>query len=330
SLCSCPQGLKLDVDNRTCIDKDECALPWSCSQKCVNAEKRYYCLCADGYSPQADKSCRANTATDSAPFILYSNRVSIRKIQMRGKGGRVRYSEIIRGLRNAIGVDFDWQERRMYWTDVLTDKIQRAKFDGSQIETVISGGLISAEGIAVDWVGRNLYWLDMRADKIEVSKLNGTQRSVLINTDIDSPRAIQVDPTEGYIFWTDWGSRPRIEKAFMDGTNRTVIVNTKLVWPNGMTLDYPTKRIYWVDAKLHHLEFCDYDGKNRYPVLTGTSKLQHPFSSSLFEDQIYWTDWVGHAIRYTYKYPGGEIVELHNSSSRLMDLHVVHPVKQPK
>ena len=65
---------------------------------------------------------------------------------MRGKGGRVRYSEIIRGLRNAIGVDFDWQERRMYWTDVLTDKIQRAKFDGSQIETVISGGLISAEG----------------------------------------------------------------------------------------------------------------------------------------------------------------------------------------
>ena len=59
----------------------------------------------------------------------------------------MRYSEIIRGLRNAIGVDFDWQEQRMYWTDVLTDKIQRAKFDGSQIETVISGGLISAEGI---------------------------------------------------------------------------------------------------------------------------------------------------------------------------------------
>ena len=58
----------------------------------------------------------------------------------------MRYSEIISGLRNAIGVDFDWQEQRIYWTDVLTDKIQRAKFDGSEIETVITGGLISAEG----------------------------------------------------------------------------------------------------------------------------------------------------------------------------------------
>ncbi len=39
---------------------------------------------------------------------------------------------------------------------------------------------------------------------------------------------------------------------------------------------------------------------------------------------------MGNAIRYTYKYPGGEIVQLHNSSSRLMDLHIVHPAKQPK
>ena len=87
------------------------------------------------------------TVNDNVPFILYSNRVSIRKLQIRGNAGRARYSEIVRGLRNAIGVDFDWQEQRIYWTDVLTDKIQRAKFDGSQIETVVSGGLISAEGL---------------------------------------------------------------------------------------------------------------------------------------------------------------------------------------
>ena len=85
-----------------------------------------------------------------------------------------------------------------------------------------------------------------------------------------------------------------------------------------------------MDAKIHHLEFCDYNGNNRYPVLTGTSRLQHPFSSSLFEDTIYWTDWVGNAIRYTHKYPGGDIFQLHNGSSRLMDVHVVHPVKQPE
>jgi integrin beta 2 len=89
---------------------------------------------------------------NDAPFILYSNRVSIRKVNVKGKGGRVRYSEIISGLRNAIGVDFDWQEQRIYWTDVLTDKIQRAKFDGTEIETVITGGLISAEGTITEYL----------------------------------------------------------------------------------------------------------------------------------------------------------------------------------
>ena len=83
---------------------------------------------------------------ENVPFIVLSNRLSIQKVEISGKQGRTRYSEVVRGLQNAIGVDFDWQEQRLYWTDVLTDKIQRAKFDGTQVETLISGGLISAEG----------------------------------------------------------------------------------------------------------------------------------------------------------------------------------------
>ena len=83
---------------------------------------------------------------EEIPFILVSNRVSIRKVDLRAKGGQTKYSEIVRGLRNTIGVDFDWTEKRVYWSDVMTDKIQRAMFDGSHIETIVTGGLISAEG----------------------------------------------------------------------------------------------------------------------------------------------------------------------------------------
>ena len=67
----------------------------------------------------------------------------------------------------------------------------------------------------------------------------------------------------------------------------------------------------------------------RYTVMAGSSKLRHPFSCSIFEDTVYWTDWGGHAVRYTHKYPGGFVTDLYNSTSRLMDLHVVHPIKQP-
>lgn len=39
-----------------------------------------------------------------------------------------------------------------------------------------------------------------------------------------------------WIYWTDWGDRPRIEKAGLDGSDRHEIVNTGIEWPNGLAL----------------------------------------------------------------------------------------------
>ena len=38
------------------------------------------------------------------------------------------------------------------------------------------------------------------------------------------------------MYWTDWGSRPRIEKAGMDGSHINTIVDTDIVWPNGLAI----------------------------------------------------------------------------------------------
>ena len=43
------------------------------------------------------------------------------------------------------------------------------------------------------------------------------------------------------MFWTDWGKKPRIERADMDGENRRIVTDENIVWPNGLTLDLPTK-----------------------------------------------------------------------------------------
>ena len=60
-MCSCPTGLKFDKDNISCIDFNECELPWSCSQTCINTEKSYHCNCVDGYTRLPDgRSCKAN------------------------------------------------------------------------------------------------------------------------------------------------------------------------------------------------------------------------------------------------------------------------------
>ena len=69
-----------------------------------------------------------------------------------------------------------------------------------------------------------------------------------------------------FLFWSDWGSRPRIERAGLDGSNRTVIIKAKIYWPNGLTLDIPNQRVYFADSKLDYIDFCNYDGTGRQQV----------------------------------------------------------------
>jgi len=39
-----------------------------------------------------------------------------------------------------------------------------------------------------------------------------------------------------HMYWTDWGTRPKIERAALDGSDRVVIVHENIDWPNGLTL----------------------------------------------------------------------------------------------
>lgn len=56
------------------------------------------------------------------------------------------------------------------------------------------------------------------------------------------------------MYWTDWGQKPKIERANLDGSERVVLVNTSLGWPNGLALDYATGKLYWGDAKTDKIE----------------------------------------------------------------------------
>lgn len=70
------------------------------------------------------------------------------------------------------------------------------------------------------------------------------------------------------MFWSDWGEKPRIERAGMDGSHREAIITENVRWPNGITLDLVLDRIYWIDAKLNLIGSADLDGANsRYIYL---------------------------------------------------------------
>lgn len=246
---------------------------------------------------------------------------------------------LIAGLKNTIGLDFYYSssESYIFWIDVMEERIFKGTMMNgviTNVNMIVQGGLVSAEGLAVDWIGQNIYWVESTLDHIEVANLNGLHRRTLIAGDMESPRAISVDPRFGLMFWTDWDKKsPRIERASMSGDDRRKLVDIKEVnggWPNGLTLDYDALKIYWIDANSDSIHVVDYDGNNHRSLLRKIKSLGHPFAITLFDNNLYWTDWKTNFISTANKNDGSEPKEVLRQQSRLFDIKVHHPNRQPR
>ncbi|XP_065832089.1 low-density lipoprotein receptor-related protein 4-like [Oscarella lobularis] len=319
--CSCHDGYQLGADQKSCTDIDECADPSVCVQYCENTQGSYRCSCASGYVKDGSKSCVAQDR--SSTEILFANRIDIRQI----KPDRSDFTSVVGHLSNAIAVDFHLERDYIFWTDVTTDKIMRARMNGSDAREIVASNLVIPGGLAVDWIHDRLYWTDSGSRQIEVSDLDGDTRSVLIWEKIDKPRAIVLDPCEGWLYWTDWGSHPRINRASMDGQAQQPLVNQTIFWPNGLTVDYVKRRLYWIDIKFHRIETIRMDGTDRRVVIA--LGITHPFALSLFEDAVYWTDLQTKAIHKSSLW--GENPHIVQDNLYFpMDVRVVHPLRQAK
>uniref|UniRef100_A0A3P8UVE8 EGF-like domain-containing protein n=1 Tax=Cynoglossus semilaevis TaxID=244447 RepID=A0A3P8UVE8_CYNSE len=322
--CRCHPGFRLKDDGKTCVDIDECTTTYPCTQRCINSHGSFHCLCVEGFELSSVNPTICKSTSDEEPFLIFANRYYLRKLNLDGSN----YTLIkqVRGLNNAVALDFDYRQQMIYWTDVTT---QGTMFRSVEYGDVLHRtSLSNPDGLAVDWVGGNLYWCDKGRDTIEVSKLNGAYRTVLVNSGLREPRAVAVDVRYGFLYWSDWGDSPHIGRIGMDGTNRTVIVEDKITWPNGLTLDFINDRIYWADAREDYIAFASLDGSSRHIVLT--QDIPHIFAMTLFEEYIYWTDWETKSINRAHKTLGVNKTMLINTLHRPMDVHIYHPYRQPE
>ncbi|XP_076116037.1 low-density lipoprotein receptor-related protein 6-like isoform X1 [Mytilus galloprovincialis] len=264
-----------------------------------------------------------------SPLLLFANRKDVRMVE--GNNSRGNSTVVAGNLEDAAAVDFLYEDRSVFFTDVSQEMIKRTWFNGSEITVnVITTGLISPDGLAVDWLGRKIYWTDSETKRIEVANLDGSYRKVLYWNDLDQPRAIALDPLNGYMYWTDWGETPKIERAGMDGTHahRSVIIKENIHWPNGLTLDYEDSQIYWADAKNAFIHSCKFDGSDRRVVVEG--ELPHPFALTLYDRTLYWTDWKDRSINSCDKITGSNRRVILRDIYSPMDIHSFSARRQPK
>ncbi|KAK3568547.1 hypothetical protein QTP86_008754 [Hemibagrus guttatus] len=281
-VCSCPSGLYLVSDNKSCEVVDYCTRHLKCSQRCEQFKTTVKCSCYPGWRLDLDgESCHSTEkylnmplSTLSDPFeafIIFSIRHEIRRIDLHKHD----YSLLVPGLRNTIALDFHFNHSLLYWTDVVEDKIYRGKLSDTGgvtgIEIVVQHGLATPEGLAVDWIAGNLYWIDSNLDQIEVAKLNGAMRTTLIAGGMEHPRALALDPGQG---------SDAIYSALYNGTEVIEILRGHEYLSHPFAVSVFGGSVYWTDWRTNTLAKANKWTGSNVTVIQKTSA--QPFDLQIY------------------------------------------------
>uniref|UniRef100_A0A8C5B335 Low-density lipoprotein receptor-related protein 2 n=1 Tax=Gadus morhua TaxID=8049 RepID=A0A8C5B335_GADMO len=327
-VCSCPSGYVVNGnDSRSCVDFDDCSMWGVCDQLCEDRVGSHRCSCRADYVLEQHRYCRANV---SFPSLVFSDGRDLLIGDLHGNNLRTLIHSQNRGA--AVGVDYHYLLRRIFWTDTIQNKVFSVDLDGSNFEVVLNVSVDNPEDLAVDWVNNKLYVVESSVSRIDVADFDGQNRLTLITENLGKPRGIALDPTVGFMFFSDWeavNGEPGLERAYMDGSNRYGIIRSKLGWPAGITVDIPAQRVYWVDSLYDYLETATYDGLHRKTVVHGGSLIPHPFGLSLFEHNVYYTDWTKMAVMKANKFNDRNPQVVYTTSQIPHGLAVIHSLNQP-
>lgn len=252
----------------------------------------------------------------------------------------------VRTKSTIVGVDMDPKEKLVYWVElgdsagvystaiekrhfVSASSLQRRQFqaeNGDAPATIVDSGLLSPEDLALDALAQNLYITDAGLPAIVVCAIKGSHCRTLIRDNLHKPRAIIVDSGTGWLTYTDWGDHPGIYLVSMDGQHRETLIDTDVVWPNGLANDYAANHLYWADARLSKIERVDLTTRQRKEIVKETAA--NPFSLSLFENRLFWSDWSGSDIRTCEKTRGdrvGNNTRIILQADNVYGIHIYHP-----
>ena len=181
------------------------------------------------------------------------------------------------------------QAWKMYWTDAVTEKIQRSNLDGSDVEDLVTRGLGHPRGLALDVSGGKIYWTDDGTEKIQRSNLDGSGVEDLVTTGLDVPVRLALDVSGGKMYWTDTGTE-KIQRSNLDGSGVEDLVTTGLERPFGLALDVSGGKIYWADRDPEKIQRSNLDGSGVEDLVT--TGLERPFGLALDVSggKMYWTD----------------------------------------
>ena len=169
---------------------------------------------------------------------------------------------------------------KIYWTtfeeyvggtSVSEVQIQRANFDGSQVETLASErSRVDFSGIALDTDAGHMYWT--RADKIQRANLDGSGVETLASE--PALNKLALDVAEGKMYWTGGGG---IRRANLDGSEVETLAQ-RIGSTNGIDLDIAAGKMYWANYSGGRIQRANLDGTGYETLVAG---LLEPYGIAL-------------------------------------------------
>uniref|UniRef100_A0AAX7UFW3 EGF-like domain-containing protein n=1 Tax=Astatotilapia calliptera TaxID=8154 RepID=A0AAX7UFW3_ASTCA len=184
-----------------------------------------------------------------------------------------------------------------------------------------------------------------------IGDIHGNNLRTLVNS---QNRGIAVGVDFHYnlnmIFWTDT-IQNKVFSVDMAGSNMQVVLNVSVDYPENLAVDWVNNKLYVVEASVNRIDMVDFDGSNRVTLITenlgnprglavdptvgktvvhGGTVIPHPFGISLFEHNVYFTDWTKMAVMKANKFTDRSSEVVYRTSQTPHGVAVIHQLKQPQ
>ncbi|KAK2154047.1 hypothetical protein LSH36_278g02066 [Paralvinella palmiformis] len=221
------------------------------------------------------------------------------------------------GVRLPLSIDFDVNKDEIYWTELQTKSIRKARRGGSDEQALITDKIEYPSGLAVSHETNELFWADRNLALIEKINLLTLSRTTILNNDLISPSDIALDSRYRHVYWTDFGKNT-IERAFYDGQGRQKILYD-LAAPSAIVLDIAKRLLYWGDFNSAILYKANMDGRERVQ-LRADVRVE---DLALLGKFLYWSEleknYIGRLNRHTRQ----EYSVLASETERFMGLGII-------
>ncbi|KAG9475315.1 low-density lipoprotein receptor-related protein 5 [Eleutherodactylus coqui] len=255
--CSCPMGLELLSDMKTCIIPEAFLV--------FTSRAAIHRISLETNNNNVAIPLTGVKEASALDFDVSDNRIywtdiTLKTISRAFMNGSSVEHVIEFGLDYPEGMAVDWMGKNLYWADTGTNRIEVSRLDGQFRQVLVWKDLDNPRSLALDPAQGYMYWTEWGGKpRIVRAYMDGTNIITLVDK-LGRANDLTIDYTDQRLYWTDLDTN-MIQSSNMLGRDREIIADD-LPHPFGLTQysDY----IYWTDWNLHSIERADKaNGKNR-------------------------------------------------------------------